>query len=113
MVVYCITCNSCHKKYIGSTKQKLHDRISQHHSSKSSAIFEHSKSHAQQTLYTVSVLQQCRNIKELLFSEAILIKRHEPALNRHHVPMSYNSLLKSECLLPVSFYRISRVRHAS
>ena len=82
MIVYKLQCNTCNKSYIGSTKQKFHDRVSQHHSAKSSVIFKHNYIHNKSSDYSYKIIQQCRSIKELLFSEAIIIKQANPELNR-------------------------------
>lgn len=83
-VVYKITCLTCSDFYIGSTIQFLHDRISHHHTSQRSAIFEHNNKHPVTPIYTYNVLQQCRSLKELRFTEAVLINRLRPSLNRQH-----------------------------
>ena len=83
-VVYSITCSICSMDYVGSTTQYLHNRISQHHSSSKSAIYEHSRQHNAPPSFQYKVLQQCSSLKQLLFMEAIIIQNSKPSLNRHH-----------------------------
>jgi len=82
-IVYSIRCKTCNSLYIGSTKQAFHTRVSQHLSSSNSAIKNHMDTthHAE---FDYKVLKKCFNIKNMLFSEAILIKKMSPSMNRQH-----------------------------
>ena len=82
-VVYQITCTTCNKIYIGSTIQYWHERITQHHSDTRSGIFYH-KDNDGHNNFTYKIVAQCQDEVKLRLTEAILIHRHEPKLNRKH-----------------------------
>jgi len=83
-VVYCLTCSVCQNKYVGSTKQPMHNRFEQHHTSSSSAVFSHIKSHGNTCAFSCKILASAHSIKELLFKEALLIREHKPKINRRN-----------------------------
>jgi hypothetical protein len=80
MVVYKVECTKCKLFYIGSTKKYLHTRIKEHNSMKSSSVHQH---HATcQGGWTIHVLQVCKSLPDLRFTEALLIKDLQPGLNK-------------------------------
>jgi len=81
-VVYCLSCSLCKKEYVGSTIQKLHDRIYQHHNNKDSAIYTHKQSHSSPCLFSCKIVATARTLKELLFKEALSIRQMRPKINR-------------------------------
>ena len=84
--VYKLSCTQCNKFYIGSTIQNLHDRTYQNHNDTDSAINEHRRnSHNGSSTFTCSVIARCKTRKEVLFKEALLIRKWKPTnllLNR-------------------------------
>ena len=75
----CLTCQD----YVGLTRQLLHERAHQHHTSLIEAIYQHIQTHNHIGLpFSYKILSKCSSLKDLLFYEAIYIKRIEPTLNR-------------------------------
>jgi hypothetical protein len=79
-VVYQMKCSKCGATYIGSTKRKLHQRIKEHMTHKSSLVYQH---HIKcgSGKWSTSVLYCCHHIQQLRFMESMLIKRHSPNIN--------------------------------
>ena len=86
-VVYHAKCTQCNSRqdYIGSSRQYLHERVKQHYTRPEEAIHLHNRAtnHSGQN-FSYKILAKCDTLKELLFTEAILIKKLQPTLNRRH-----------------------------
>ena len=77
-VVYHATCCQCSTRadYVGSSKQYLHERVYQHYTKPAEAIYQHINNNCHSgSPFAYKILARCKNLKEMLFSEAIHIKR--------------------------------------
>ena len=81
MVVYKISCDNCHKTYIGSTVRKLHIRITEHLKRKQSAMHQHLLQCQSTRKISVEVIDRDRDPVNIRLREAIAITEHQPALN--------------------------------
>ena len=78
----CLVCSSG-EDYVGSSIQLLHDRAYQHYNKQTEAIFQHNSQFQHSGLsFEYKILSSCHTLKDLLFQEAIYIKRIKPTLNR-------------------------------
>jgi hypothetical protein len=86
-VVYKITCQYCHKHYIGSTIRVLHDRLREHTRDDKSAVYRHIQEchhgiRIEQNIgLTVRIIGQDKDNINLRFKESILIQQQRPQLN--------------------------------
>jgi len=86
-IVYYAKCQKCDNRmdYVGSSKQYLHDRVQQHYTKSGEAIYQHNTSHSHNyPSFKYKILSKCYNLKEMLITEAIYIKKIKPTLNRRH-----------------------------
>lgn len=75
-LVYCLTCSSCSRRYVGQTGQHLVERISQHRTSQNSALNHHGCD-SPDCVYEVIYQHRQHQI-----AEAIFIRELSPSLNR-------------------------------
>ena len=85
-VVYyaiCSVCDNSQQNYVCSFILLLHDRAYQHYKNQDETVFQHNLQHHHSGLsFRYKILSSCSNLKDLLFQEAIFIKRIKPTLNR-------------------------------
>ena len=79
-VVYMFVCCVCRSGYVGSTKRKLHIRVREHVSSKSSAIFQHKLS-CPNAKWNISIISRAKDPVDLRIREALEIHTRKPSLN--------------------------------
>jgi hypothetical protein len=79
-VVYQMVCKVCASVYIGSTKRKLHQRIKEHITQKSSLVYQH-QNKCNGSNWNVEILYTTYYIQKLRFMESMLIKRFKPNIN--------------------------------
>lgn len=77
--VYEMRCLRCNDAYIGSTLRFLHTRIQEHMSRSSSSVFQHKERCG--GAFRTTCLATSSDVTSLRFKEAILIRRHNPAIN--------------------------------
>jgi len=86
-VVYHAKCSICTERqdYVGSSRQLFHERVHQHYTKPTEAIYQHNNiySHTGHP-FSYKILAKCHSLKEMLFTEAIHIKKIRPTLNRRH-----------------------------
>jgi len=85
--VYEVKCVNCGDTYIGSTLRFLHTRIHEHLTRNASSVFQH-KEHCK-AAFQVSRLATASDVTSLRFKEAIMIKRHAPAMTSKKARKSY------------------------
>jgi hypothetical protein len=91
MVVYEAKCNKCHKRYIGSTKKFLHNRVHEHFIQRSSSIYKHN-SECRDT-WSFSIKARDRSLPNLRWLEAIIIRRDRPEINKKEEILDLGPLL--------------------
>ena len=79
-VVYMFVCSICRSSYIGSTRRKLHTRVREHLTMKSSAIHQHKTSFPQAT-WGITVINHAKDPVDLRIREALQIATKKPTLN--------------------------------
>jgi hypothetical protein len=76
-VVYKMTCKKCNEFYIGSTWRRLHLRIREHKSIKSSLVYQHKCKGEWHT----EVLYRTNHVQKMRLMEALIIKDLKPGVN--------------------------------
>ena len=79
-VVYKITCNKCHKHYIGSTIRDLHTRIHEHFNLNNSSVYKHMQMCKNKDM-TVSIIGSENRKGSLRIREALHIQEDKPEIN--------------------------------
>lgn len=103
-VVYCIPCINCSKKYIGKTKNKLHDRLRTHKNderklSTNTALAEHSTSLSHHFDFSnATIITKEKHLNKRLTLEMIHIKKEgENAVNKRtdidRLSQIYNNII--------------------
>ena len=83
-IIYKIFCKSCKQNYIGSTIRRLHDRIKEHFTQKTSSIYKHQQKHTNKNInetYTIKILHKDTDTINLRIKEAIIIRKMKPQIN--------------------------------
>jgi hypothetical protein len=78
-VVYEMKCIKCGYNYIGSTKRKLHQRVKEHMTHKTSLVYLHNIKC--KSGWNSKVIYQCHHVQQLRFMESMMIRRLAPKLN--------------------------------
>ena len=82
VVVYELSCRSCHAMYIGSAVRHLHTRYHEHVSQPSSAVFKHSRdTHSGVWDWDVKIICNAKDVVDLRLREAHFIRCRSPSLN--------------------------------
>jgi predicted transposase YbfD/YdcC len=76
-VVYKMKCKKCNEFYIGSTWRRLHQRIKEHKTIKSSLVFQHRCKDSWEN----SILYKTNHVQKMRFMEAIMIRDLKPMVN--------------------------------